>query len=588
MAVSIISACMNRNNNLSKVFESWLNLANEIVIVDWGSELSVKDTIMEVCSGIKYNSICDKITIIKVTNVDKWALSPAFNLAAKFATKETLLKLDCDILVSKYFLREHPPNDTVFYCGNWRNARSKEESYLNGLLMCSNAAFNATKYNEYITTYGWDDSDLYMRLEKTLTCKNINNDFVQHLHHAGRCDTDSYVEIQYNRILCEKLKLGAYDSPPADFYETARSIDINNGFMITEITGEITVNCKVPPQVHAATIDALHQMLRYTKPDLYNNLYLKVMNGLGNKLRALASGVSLIDWVTYKCKNKLPWNMTVIWPLDEHCMAAHDDLFTLESLLPSTYVKFVNDINIINSSNNSSNIGNDQCTDRRIRIVSADGPNITTRSLDDKTQDVYKFTSIDNILNAKFSTNIFIESATVIGYPGASWSADCKYLRNLIPSDSVNKLLIKTLEGAPGIESAIGMHIRAGQLNAPDDVSNWDESKKLQWNKWRNSSQYDNFKTIIEKKIELNKDMKIYLASDSEDVYAAALRDFPNNIYYCKRDLYDRSKDQVITGLVDALILSRCKEFYGSNWSSFSELVARFGCKKNYYAGIDF
>ena len=39
---------------------------------------------------------------------------------------------------------------------------------------------------------------------------------------------------------------------------------------------------------------------------------------------------------------------------------------------------------------------------------------------------------------------------------------------------------------------------------------------------------------------------------------------------------FDRSKEQLYYAVADIIILSRCCKFYGSTWSSFSEIVTYF------------
>ena len=69
-------------------------------------------------------------------------------------------------------------------------------------------------YNEHITTYGYDDCDLYKRLEKVAKAKRlvINFNTVQHIEHSNkdRMSNQSLsfnyrldVEIEKNRLLSE-------------------------------------------------------------------------------------------------------------------------------------------------------------------------------------------------------------------------------------------------------------------------------------------------------------------------------------------------------------------------------------------------
>ena len=71
-------------------------------------------------------------------------------------------------------------------------------------------------YNERITTYGWDDSDLYFRFKKLgLENKPLKNDLIHHIPHKDDVRTTGQElntmslqsEIQFNRKMCEEQSL---------------------------------------------------------------------------------------------------------------------------------------------------------------------------------------------------------------------------------------------------------------------------------------------------------------------------------------------------------------------------------------------
>ena len=92
---------------------------------------------------------------------------------------------------------------SVFFTGNWQNARTAQENFLNGILLVARRDFfNVNGYSEYITTYGWDDSDIYKRLlSASYEQKFITNDYVKHLPHERERSASLQLCIQYNRIL---------------------------------------------------------------------------------------------------------------------------------------------------------------------------------------------------------------------------------------------------------------------------------------------------------------------------------------------------------------------------------------------------
>lgn len=157
---SIVTACMNRNENLARSLPSWLALdVNEIVVVDWGSSIPVRTTL----ASIQDN----RVTIIEVPAAT-WCLTAAFNVGLQFASGERIYKVDADIAFDKNFLLKNPFARSEFVRGHWRGARDAGlagQRFVNGTF----GAFRADLisigfYNEKITTYGWDDTDLYQRL----------------------------------------------------------------------------------------------------------------------------------------------------------------------------------------------------------------------------------------------------------------------------------------------------------------------------------------------------------------------------------------------------------------------------------------
>jgi hypothetical protein len=175
---SILTCCMNRNKNLKIALPTWLACpsVDEIVIVDWSSEEKVEDIIPEYTNG-------KKIKIIRAEEQERWVLSWAFNLGSKFISYDSLAKIDADVLITPDFFTSHLLNGVEFYHGSWRVARTDNELHLNGQLLCKTKDFHEVNgYHEGITSYGWDDDDLYGRLiQKGLDEKYIDNNKIHHL-----------------------------------------------------------------------------------------------------------------------------------------------------------------------------------------------------------------------------------------------------------------------------------------------------------------------------------------------------------------------------------------------------------------------
>lgn len=181
--VSLITCCMNRNKNLKASLSTWLSVPDisEIIIVDWSSKDSVKNILPENTNG-------KRIKLIQVPNQDRWVLTWAYNLASTFVSFSEIAKIDADILLCKDFFESHRLNGSNFFHGSWRVARTDNELHLNGQAFFKTRDFiKVNGYHEGITSYGWDDDDLYFRLKKLGLKENfINSDKLYHIESKNK------------------------------------------------------------------------------------------------------------------------------------------------------------------------------------------------------------------------------------------------------------------------------------------------------------------------------------------------------------------------------------------------------------------
>ena len=174
--ISVFTACMNRESNLLISLKSWLQFdeIDEIIIVDWSSN-----------SPLTLGH--PKVKLIRVDDEDSWHLSRAYNLSFQFTSKNKICKLDSDYILKKNFFDEHVIEPQVFYTGNYRLARNLNEENLNGFCYFFRDDFlKVNGYNENICTPGWEDCDLYERLENLgLKRRFANFDFIEHIEHEN-------------------------------------------------------------------------------------------------------------------------------------------------------------------------------------------------------------------------------------------------------------------------------------------------------------------------------------------------------------------------------------------------------------------
>jgi len=175
---TLINCCMNRNNNLSIALNTWLNVEglDEIIIVDWSSDNHVINLIPEDTRG-------KVVKVVRAEDQGRWILSWAFNLAASQVSYDKILKIDADVLLQPNFLKSNPLQPNSFSHGSWKVAKDENEKHLNGQMYCYTKDFESVNgYHEKITSYGWDDDDLYDRFKDINLKENIfSTDQLYHL-----------------------------------------------------------------------------------------------------------------------------------------------------------------------------------------------------------------------------------------------------------------------------------------------------------------------------------------------------------------------------------------------------------------------
>ncbi len=178
--LSLVTCSMNRTANLIRALPSWLDHpeVSEVVIVDWNSKLPVAEELAR--AGI----VDDRIRIARVYDEPRWVLSYAFNVGFRFAQYDQILKCDADIVLDELYFEQNSLEQGRFIAGNWRAAGDGQQ-YVNGFFhIHTEDLFKVGGFNEFITTYGWDDDDLYDRLTyKGITRQDVAPGTVTHLDH---------------------------------------------------------------------------------------------------------------------------------------------------------------------------------------------------------------------------------------------------------------------------------------------------------------------------------------------------------------------------------------------------------------------
>ena len=168
---------VNRKKNLKTAIKNWTSIdaLDEIVILDWSSS-----------EPLVFQH--EKIKIIRVEGEKRWAQTKACNLAAQFTTKTSICKADVDHVLKEGFFEKYKPNKNSFFAGNYKLARNWNERFLNGLAYFKrDVFFSVNGYNESLIEYGYDDTDLYKRLEfNCISRLDIEPDDAEHIEHSDK------------------------------------------------------------------------------------------------------------------------------------------------------------------------------------------------------------------------------------------------------------------------------------------------------------------------------------------------------------------------------------------------------------------
>jgi hypothetical protein len=149
---SIVTANRDRLETLRHVMRSWQTCEHvtEVIVIDFGSSTPVRPEHFE---------STDKLRIIRVSNADCWRIGLAINLGVDQAANEFICKLDSDVAIRDFTFLSRLDLQGSFYRGRDGSGTS------NGQVCFSRRAWSDVGgYNEWLSGWGFDDTDFYQRL----------------------------------------------------------------------------------------------------------------------------------------------------------------------------------------------------------------------------------------------------------------------------------------------------------------------------------------------------------------------------------------------------------------------------------------
>ncbi len=620
--VSLVTCCRNRSDNLKQALSSWLKLdeISEIIIVDWSSDTPLKRELAV------FTEADERIRIVRVDDEDEWILTCAYNGGFRCASHAVILKADADIVINPDFFRRNKLCTGRFMAGNWRKV-PKDQIHINGLFLAHKADLvNVGGFNEFITSYGWDDDDLYGRLSAHgLQRDDIDPDSIYHIPHGDEARSEAFRKDHADRAVnaAEQLRKSSRYASRRNYYIAALMpawsgqnqmadfsvIDRQKGHVtlrrnassVNEVPFNVrqeadhfalkdvvrwTYGCAVrfgrttfsslmaqgfadferfiqalpKQQVRGWLYRRFHR--RWLQPAVADTmlakpafnvprpkLYIDAQHGLGNRLRAIASGAAIAEATDRE--------LVIIWEPDAHCECHFGDLFDYRgAVLARSFAG----------------------------LTAACGMDfITYMELEANCRKYRR-------IHPGRGEDFYARTAYVLNSPDSNPQAENSFLQRLEPVEAVLDLVSSVRS-----PNDVAVHVRMaggdGFEHLPYETpDNWKKSSHRKIKRWRRKSHFSNFMARIDQLTSEGRADRIFLAADQVETYDEFYRRYGNRVACLKRELYDRSTEQLIYALADALLLGRAPLLLGSTWSSFSELAQRLSAESMHIemSGKDF
>lgn len=602
---AVVAACAGRKNALRVALPSWVAADGvaEVLVVDWGSAPPLAPVVEAALKGKQRAGV--DVRVVRVDGEKEWCLTRAYNLAFNATVQDKILKVDCDYSVHPDILTEHPLRDGLpdYYAGYYVNSRDANEMHLNGAMVIRKRQFWAIGgFDERIQSYGYDDEDLYKRLDtRGFEKKNVSFDHITHIPHDDNARAQDgvkfpRVQIDYNKQLLNKLhrpwtassRMSEYvrvdpENPASALvasYTPLSVQELSTEDVRAELWGlalgqRLRDDYEVPWGVILSMEPAMKELLlanmNRRKLDAHIDevldqgentpriFLIHVQNGLGNRIRVLGSSLAFAS--------NTGREPVLIWESDKHLSGLFGDIFNASGVPFAVMNKFGPQWPLAPAAKFEAawakfNFYNYMVPEEK-----------NTLMVDDK------------------SKHIYYKAASVIKSPLTSWNEANEQILALPVRDDIQAIVHEVGVEA---EDMVGVHIRNRSLS--EDIADLDDYRKLYGDedtaileKWRSKTSYLNFVDEMRALLENGTTSKFFVATDTVAVLPKLRSLLPDGtVLSIARDCDDRSAHCIKYAMADLLTLAKTKMLLGSTWSSFTECAMRLGGPKARLAGTDF
>jgi len=258
-------------------------------------------------------------------------------------------------------------------------------------------------------------------------------------------------------------------------------------------------------------------------------LYVHARNGLGNRMRAIASAAEAADVSGRK--------LVVVWEQDGHLNAEFRDLFE-------------NDYEVITNAT---------------ALLSK----LSQMTLFDYMNPSKRYSVID----LDVPSDILVSTAFKLNFSGSTDKGYKKALRALQPVPSVFAAALRFQD----LSDVIGMHVRMNSFLRSDvphlGIGYYAPKAVADIIQSREGCNVQNFVVKVKQILKIRPEQMFFVSTDTPSAYKYLRHLFPGRIIPFEHGCTDRAQDCVRKALLTIQLLAKCQRVIGSTWSSFTEVA---------------